>query len=162
MTKHINLGLVFHQHQPVGNYGFVFDELFRLSYEPLLASLERHPGVQAGLHYSGPLLDWLAENHPTYLERIRALVERGQIEVLGGGYYEPALPALSERDRVGQLKKMHAAVDRMFGRAPDGAWLAERVGPASLRLLQRQATAGRCSTTCTSVAPGGSSSRAGS
>jgi alpha-amylase len=127
MSAYINLGLVFHQHQPVGNYGFVFDELFQKSYDPLVSCLERHPGVKVGLHYSGPLLDWLREHKPEYIQRIRALVERGQVEMLGGGYYEPALPAISEADRIGQLSKMRVEVERLFGTPPTGAWVAERV-----------------------------------
>ncbi|HXU24863.1 MAG TPA: alpha-amylase/4-alpha-glucanotransferase domain-containing protein [Tepidiformaceae bacterium] len=127
MTMHINLALVFHQHQPVGNYGFVFEDLYRQSYEPLVACIERHPGVKVGLHYSGPLLDWLTGNRPDYIARIAALVARGQVEMLGGGYYEPALPAISEADRIGQLKKLHRKVEELFGRAPTGAWVAERV-----------------------------------
>lgn len=58
MTAHVHLGLVFHQHQPVGNYGFVFDELFAKSYEPLLACLERHPGVKAGLQPGTLYSEW--------------------------------------------------------------------------------------------------------
>ena len=127
MTAHVHLGLVFHQHQPVGNYGFVFDELFAKSYEPLLACLERHPGVKAGLHYSGPLLERLVECHPEYVERIRGLVAGGQVEMLGGGYYEPILPAISEADRLGQPRKMGEAIASMFGEAPSGMWLTERV-----------------------------------
>jgi alpha-amylase len=127
MSIHINLALVFHQHQPVGNYGFVFEELFEKSYDPLLSCIERHPGVRVGLHYSGPLIDWLLENQPDYIARVRALVQRGQVEALGGGYYEPALPAISERDRIGQLTKMRRDVARLFGKEPTGAWLAERV-----------------------------------
>ncbi|MFN0095143.1 MAG: alpha-amylase/4-alpha-glucanotransferase domain-containing protein [Dehalococcoidia bacterium] len=124
---HINLGLVFHQHQPVGNFDFVFDELYQKSYQPLLAALERHPGVRAGLHYSGPLLDWLRAHRPEYLDRVRALLVRGQVELLGGGYYEPILPALSDADRLGQMKKMRAAIARDFGADPAGMWLPERV-----------------------------------
>lgn len=127
MKAQVHLGLVFHQHQPVGNYGFVFDELFEKSYDPLVACLERHPRIKAGLHYSGPLIDWLAAHRPAYLERVRALVRRGQVEILGGAYYEPILPAISETDRIGQLEKMRCAVERVFGAVPQGAWVAERV-----------------------------------
>ncbi len=132
MTAHVHLGLVFHQHQPVGNYGFVFDELFQKSYEPLVACLERHPGVKAGLHYSGPLLDWLLFNRPAYIERVRALVVRGQVEMLGGGYYEPVLPSISEADRIGQMTKMRNAITEVFGTRPAGMWLPERVWEPSL------------------------------
>jgi len=127
MSMHINLALVFHQHQPVGNYGFVFEDLFRQSYDPLVACIERHPGIKVGLHYSGPLLDWLTETKPEYIKRVAALVARGQVEMLGGGYYEPALPAISEADRIGQLKLLHKRVGELFGRVPTGAWVAERV-----------------------------------
>ena len=132
MTAHINLGLVFHMHQPVGNHGFVFEELFEKSYEPLIACLERHPEVKAGLHFSGPLLDWLRAEKPPYIERVRVLVGRGQVEMLGGGYYEPALPAITERDRIGQLSKMRNEVARLFGATPTGAWVAERVWEPAL------------------------------
>lgn len=132
MTIHTRLGLVFHQHQPLGNYGFVFEELYTKSYEPLVACLERHPGVKAGLHYSGPLLEWLAANHPLLLERVGALAQNDQVELLGGGYYEPILPAISYRDRVGQLIKLREAVARTFGKAPAGMWLPERVWEPSL------------------------------
>jgi alpha-amylase len=127
MTAGISLGLVFHQHQPVGNFDFVFEELLEKSYEPLLGCLERHPAIKVGLHYSGPLIDWLALFHPGYLERVAALVASGQVQVLGGGYYEPILPAIIEEDRIGQLAKMREAVAERFGAQPSGAWIAERV-----------------------------------
>ena len=60
----------------------------------------------------------------------------GQVEILGGGYYEPVLASLPERDRVGQLTRMGDELEALFGRRPGGAWLAERVWepdlPASL------------------------------
>jgi hypothetical protein len=127
MTAHVHLGLVFHQHQPVGNYGFVFDDLYQKSYDPLLGALERHPGVKAGMHTSGPLLDWLVAHKPEYLQRLQALVDRGQVEIIGGGYYEPILPAISEADRIGQLSKMRTELRNLHGTQPTGAWIAERV-----------------------------------
>ena len=93
----------------------------------MLDALDRHPGVRVGLHYTGPLLDWIRAERPEFLERLRALVERGQVELLGGGYYEPVLASLPERDRVGQLDRMADEVERIGGRRPAGAWLAERV-----------------------------------
>jgi alpha-amylase len=125
--RRISLTLVLHNHQPVGNFGFVFEDNYRAAYEPMLAALERHPGVRLGLHYTGPLLDWFKACKPEALERLRALVDRGQVEVLGGGYYEPVLASLREVDRVGQLTRMADEVESLFGRRPVGAWLAERV-----------------------------------
>jgi alpha-amylase len=60
------------------------------------------------------------------------------VELLGGAYYEPILPAISEADRLGQIRKLSDALRRRFGRAPTGLWLAERVWepdlPGSLHL----------------------------
>jgi alpha-amylase len=125
--RRISLTLVLHNHQPVGNFGFVFEDNYRAAYEPMLAALRRHPGVRLGLHYTGPLLDWFKAQKPEFLDALRGLVDRGQVEILGGGYYEPVLASLREVDRVGQLVRMADEVESLFGRRPDGAWLAERV-----------------------------------
>jgi 4-alpha-glucanotransferase len=127
VPPHISLALALHNHQPVGNFGWVFDEVFQHAYEPMIDALERHPTVRLSLHYTGPLLDWLIAERPDTLDRLRALVDRDQIEILGGGYYEPVLASLPERDRIGQLLRMSDELERRFGRRPRGAWLAERV-----------------------------------
>ena len=132
VTDRISLALVLHNHQPVGNFGWVIAEAYERAYAPMVQALEDHPTIRVGLHYSGPLLDWLRSEQPAFLDRIAALVERGQVELLGGGYYEPVLPALPERDRVAQLVRMAEAIERLGGRRPAGAWLAERVWEPSV------------------------------
>ena len=127
MTPRISLALALHNHQPVGNFGWVFAEVYDQAYRPMLDALDRHPGVRVALHYTGPLLDWMRAERPEFLERLAALVARGQVELLGGGYYEPVLASLPEHDRVGQLARMADEVERIAGRRPRGAWLAERV-----------------------------------
>ncbi len=127
MAPRISLALALHNHQPVGNFGWVFGDVYDQAYRPMLDALDRHPRVRLALHYTGPLLDWLGAERPEFLERLRALVDRGQIELLGGGYYEPVLASLPERDRLGQLTRMADELERLTGRRPRGAWLAERV-----------------------------------
>lgn len=127
MAPRISLALALHNHQPVGNFGWVFGDVYEQAYRPMLDALDRHPGVRLALHYTGPLLDWFRAERPEAIERLCALVERGQVELLGGGYYEPVLASLPERDRVGQLTKMADSLERITGRRPRGAWLAERV-----------------------------------
>ncbi|HSL76753.1 MAG TPA: alpha-amylase/4-alpha-glucanotransferase domain-containing protein [Candidatus Limnocylindrales bacterium] len=127
MAPRISLALALHNHQPVGNFGWVFAEVFEKAYAPMVDALERHPQVRLSLHYTGPLLGWLIAERGDTVERLRALVERDQVEILGGGYFEPVLVALPERDRVGQLRRMGDELEALFGRRPRGAWLAERV-----------------------------------
>ncbi len=127
MGQRIALALAIHNHQPVGNFGWVFAEVYEQAYEPMIAALERHPHVRLSLHYSGPLLEWLRAERPAFIDRLTALTARDQVEILGGGYYEPVLASLPERDRIGQAKRMGDELETLFGRRPAGAWLAERV-----------------------------------
>nr|BBH88320.1 alpha-amylase [Thermosporothrix sp. COM3] len=131
-TGHIYLGLLLHNHQPVGNFPSVIQQVYEQSYLPMLEALERHPGVRVSLHYTGSLLDWLEATHPEFLERIAALIQRGQVEIVGGGYYEPILPAIPDRDKIGQIRAFSERLHALFGTTPDGMWLAERVWEPSL------------------------------
>jgi len=123
----IVLSLAIHNHQPVGNFDFVFEQAYQQAYEPMVAALERHPAVRVALHYTGPLRDWLLANRPQLIERVHALVARGQVEMMSGGYYEPILIALPDADKQGQIRKLSLAVQDDFDFLPSGAWLAERI-----------------------------------
>ena len=127
MPPRISLALTIHNHQPVGNFGWVFGEVYEQAYLPMLEALERHPAVHLSLHYSGALLEWLQAERPEFIERLTRLAARQQVEILGGGYYEPVLASLPERDRIGQLRRMSDELETLFGQRPTGAWLAERV-----------------------------------
>ncbi len=127
LAPRISLALAIHNHQPVGNFGWVFAEVYDRAYLPMLEALERHPGVRLSLHYTGPLLEWLAAERPEFLARLGALVAAGQVELLGGGLYEPILASLPEHDRVDQLRRMATTIEGITGSRPQGAWLAERV-----------------------------------
>lgn len=119
--------LAFHNHQPVGNFENVFREAFEKCYEPFVHFLEEHPFLRVTLHYSGCLLDWLEGREKKFLNRLKRLVKENQVELLGGGYYEPILPLIPERDARGQLRRMSEYLQERFGTRPLGFWLAERV-----------------------------------
>ena len=128
MTRFV---LAVHCHQPVDNFGWVFEEAYASAYRSFVDVLERHPAVRVVFHYSGPLLDWCELKHPEFLERLKKLVRRGQAEFLGGGYYEPILAMIPERDALGQLEQMQQRLVRLGlaqkSDAARGIWLAERV-----------------------------------
>ncbi|GCE24911.1 alpha-amylase [Dictyobacter alpinus] len=128
----IQIGLLLHNHQPVGNFPWVFQQVYEESYLPMIEALERHPNVRLSLHYTGSLLDWLEEAHPEFLQRVSRLVARKQVEIVGGGYYEPILPSIPDSDKVTQIRRLSERVQADFGVKPTGMWLAERVWEPSL------------------------------
>lgn len=119
--------MVLHNHQPVGQFDFVNEHCVNVAYLPFMDLMERHPTIKCGIHFTGSLLDYLIKHQQPLLARVRALVERGQLEVLAGGYYEPLLTTLPDADKIGQIKKLSSAVEEWFGMKPRGMWLAERV-----------------------------------
>ena len=127
VAPRISLALAIHNHQPVGNFGWVFAEVYDRAYLPMLEALERHPGVRLSLHYTGPLLEWLAAERPEFLARLGVLVARDQVELLGGGLYEPILASLPEQDRVDQLTRMASTIQRPHG-PPAAGRLARGAG----------------------------------
>ena len=116
-----------HVHQPVGNFGHVFEEHTRDVYMPLLRRLSEREFFPITMHLSGPLLDWLEQNHSAYLDLVGELAAAGKVEMLLSGYYEPILAALPREDRVEQIVWMRDAIKSRFGVDASGLWLTERV-----------------------------------
>ncbi len=121
-----------HNHQPVGNFDHVLEDAYARAYEPFLRVLAEHPKLKFSLHTSGYLLDWLSKERPDYKELLRSMVSRGQVELMGGGYYEPVLAVIPHEDRLGQIRLMAERIEELFGVRPRGLWLAERVWDPTL------------------------------
>jgi hypothetical protein len=119
--------LLIHAHQPVGNFDNVLESAYKRSYLPFIELLAQHPSIRLGLHYSGSLLEWLERAHPEYFDLLRALVKRDQVEIVGGGFYEPILATIPFDDRHEQISRLADYVEKHFAVRPRGAWLAERV-----------------------------------
>ncbi len=79
------------------------------------------------MHFSGSLLEWIERAHPGYFDRLQNLIRNGQVELIGGGFYEPILVAIPPADRLEQITRLSDYLDRHLGVRPRGAWLAERV-----------------------------------
>lgn len=128
------LRLIFalHNHQPVGNFDGVFESAYRESYEPFLGVMEEYPDIPFVLHTSGPLMEWLAARKPEYIGRLRAMVDAGRVEILGGGFFEPVMTMIPRRDRVAQIRSYAEYLGELLGSPIRGMWVPERVWEASL------------------------------
>jgi len=125
--RKINFLIGIHNHQPVGNFDFVIEDAFKKSYKPFIDTLRKFPSVRVNIHFSGYLLEWIYNRYPEYFETLKELLEKGQLEIFTGGYYEPILPVIPESDRLGQIKKLSEFIEKTLNYVPKGLWLAERV-----------------------------------
>lgn len=127
MSNRINLILGVHNHQPVDNWDHVIEDAYAKCYKPFLDVLENHPKVGMSIHYTGYLLDWLFDKHPEIIEQLKRLIQRGQVEMISGAYYEPIIAIIPDADKQGQIEKLTDRVEALTGQRPNGLWLAERV-----------------------------------
>jgi len=116
-----------HNHQPVGNFEHIIDQAFNDCYRPFLERLEKHPGFKFSLHFSGPLWEHMERRERASWDLVKVMAGRGQVELLGGGFYEPILSVIPEEDRLGQIRMMSDFIAANFGQRPRGLWLTERV-----------------------------------
>jgi alpha-amylase len=130
--KTINFIFAIHNHQPVGNFDEVIEDACNKSYQPFLEIMNKYPEIRFNMHYSGSLLEWIQNKKPALFEQIQEMVKKGQMELMGGGFYEPILVMLPDRDRIGQLCTYRDYLFNNFDQQVRGIWLAERVWEQSL------------------------------
>ncbi len=132
MSERVALLFGVHAHQPVGNFPAVMHEAFERCYGPYIETLARYPEFRCAFHISGWLFEWLLQHYPAAMAQLRAMAQRGQVELFGAGYSEPVLAAIPARDRVGQVQHLVRLIERWSGTPPQGAWLTERVWEATV------------------------------
>ena len=123
---------VVHNHQPIGNFDSVFEEAFNKAYLPFLEVASKFDSFKFAIHYSGPLLRWLAKNKPNFINLVRDMVSKDKVEILGGSFSESILPVWDFDSSKAQIEYMNNLVYDLFGCKPSGIWLAERAWEPNL------------------------------
>ncbi len=119
----------------MGNFDSVFSDAYDKCYLPFLETISNHPSIKFSIHTTGPLYHWIEKNKPDWFEKLKKMVDSGQAEILGGGFYEPILSVIPEEDRIGQITKMSNYINQKFGVTPQGMWTAERIWEPSLPVV---------------------------
>lgn len=121
-----------HCHQPVDNFDWAVQEALERSYLPFFEHVAHHEHFVFSVHFSGWLLQKIEQDYPELFNIFVQLSQRGQIEWLSGGFYEPILAAISSQDRRDQIEKLNHYIEQKFNQIPKGLWLAERVYDESI------------------------------
>lgn len=123
----LNFVFGLHFHQPTGQLKYINERIFEKSYLLLLDVFKKFSDLKFTVHISGPLLLYLRENHPEYLEELFRLGDIGTVEFMAGSIGEAILPLLPYEDRVKQITRYLELFEQLSGFRPRGAWLPERV-----------------------------------
>ncbi|HMA76298.1 MAG TPA: alpha-amylase/4-alpha-glucanotransferase domain-containing protein [Candidatus Krumholzibacteriaceae bacterium] len=127
MNNKVIFSFGIHNHQPVGNFDHVIEDAYQKAYFPFVEVMNEFPDIPFALHNSGILWDWISRNHKEYLEIIRGMTGRSQLEILSAGYYEPILSIIPEKDQIGQLSMMNKFITNKLSCKARGCWLTERI-----------------------------------
>ncbi|GHV30997.1 glycosyl hydrolase [Spirochaetia bacterium] len=125
MKNRLNIILGSYNHIPQGTEDKAGEHIYVTRLKPFIQALNQYPKIPAVLHYSGVLLTWLEAQHPELLMVLSDLISRKQVEILGGGFYEPMMPLIPQTDKIGQIEMMTAYIRKKFGKRPRGCWIPE-------------------------------------
>lgn len=118
--------------QPPEEEHTIVEEFYQKAYKTFLTTLYNFSSIKISMHYSGALLEWIDEKHPEFISVLQEMVNTKQVELLSGGYYDPALTLLPVPDRVGQMEKLTTYIRKSFGKKPRGCFLSENIWDSSL------------------------------
>ena len=118
MAKKVYFIFGIHNHQPVGNFPEVFERGYKVCYRPFIQAMKKHPSIKWSLHLSGILWDYFENAHPEYIDEVKQMVKKGQLELVTGGYYEPIIPVIPDADKKGQILMLNKPFARYYRLQP--------------------------------------------
>ena len=108
------------------------EKSFQNIYKPVIKFLFSHPSFPLSFGFSGPQIQFFKKRKNELITILRELVDRKQVEILGGGYNEPLLPLLNSVDRNGQIDLLTSEIRQTFGKRPRGMTLFQDCWDSSL------------------------------
>lgn len=94
-----------------------------LPYKAFFSGVQAEEKLPLTIFAAGSFLEWQESRRQAYTMLLNTMLARKQIELLGGGYYEPYLSLLPASDVIGQLEMMTSAIRTHFGKRPRGIFL---------------------------------------
>ena len=117
-----------HFYQPANADAHIIKEAIDLSYYRIVRALEEYPKIKFTLNITGCLvLRWEEMGYLDLIKRIKKLIKRNQIELVGTASYHPLLPLIPEKEAIRQIKDQEKILKKYFGikLKPKGFFLPE-------------------------------------
>ncbi len=100
-----------------------YQAAYKSVYKPLGALLFANPELKFSFFFTGRQIEFFKKKNPEFLDLIKNLAARKQVEVIGGGYYNPLFPLILPADRAAQIEKLTVSLRQNFGKRPRGVFL---------------------------------------
>jgi len=130
-----------HFYQPANAEFYNIRKALDKSYWRLMRLMEEHPNLHFTWNVSGCLLERLAEEKETaFIDRLKFLVKKWQVELTGSAAYHGFLPLLPEKEVIRQIKTNEKILRKYFGKdfKPRGFFLPEMAyTPVVAKIVKR-------------------------
>ena len=124
--------LGFNYHLPAGASEKLFERIYQSRLKTFFQILYEYPQIPFTLHLSGTLLYRIERVYGEFFMLISDMVKRRQLELLGGGFYEPMMPFLHHPDRIGQIELLTTYLRKHFSKRVNGCWIPDSAWEQSL------------------------------
>ena len=109
-----------------------YEKLYQTIYKPLARFLYSHVDFKFSFSFTGPQLEYYRKKRNEFITILKELVERKQVEILGGGYYAPVLPLLFPVDRNTQIDMLSTEIRQTIGKRPRGITMYADIWDSSM------------------------------
>ena len=105
-----------HIYQPVNMDAEAIKEATEKSYLRIIRALEEHPELKFTININGSLIiRWEDLGYQKLLERLKKLLDKKQIELVGTACYHPILPLIPQEEMRGQIRENEEILRKYFG-----------------------------------------------
>lgn len=101
-------------------------------YKSFFSGIQAEEKLPLTIFAAESFLEWQKGKRQAYTMLLNNMLSRKQIELLGGGYYQPYLSLLPPPDVIGQIEMMTSAIRTHFGKRPRGLFLTASAWTPSL------------------------------
>ena len=110
----------------------LLEKCFQTVYKPIIKYLYSHPSFPLSFAFTGAHIQYFKKRKNELITILREMVDRKQVEILGGAYNDALLPLLNSVDRNGQIDMLTAEIRQTFGKRPRGMTLFHDCWDSSL------------------------------
>lgn len=128
----LNLCLEFYSGTTNFNNNSEYKSAYDSYFKPLVSFLYANPDFKFSFYLSGPEFEFIRKKNPELIEILKQLVNRKQVEIIGGGFYNPVFPLLFPMDRSGQVEMLSSVIRKSIGKRPRGVCLCASAWDPSL------------------------------